>query len=113
MSHVIASTKDKKATIIDDTCDIDTVINTLLQENELTVSRVLYTHMHADYLSGSVRVARKYGLEVAISGFENYTTEQVSSEQDPKCGRISTGQKFELGDGFYLEAYPHPRGYIR
>ena len=41
MSYVIASTKDKKATIIDATCDIDTVINTLLQENELSVSRVL------------------------------------------------------------------------
>ena len=108
MSYVIASTKDKKATIIDATCDIDTVINTLLQENELTVSRVLDTHMHADHLSGSVRVARKYGSEVAISGFENYATEQLSSEQDPKCKLISTGQKFELGDGFYLEAIHTP-----
>ena len=108
MSYVIASTKDKKATIIDATCDIDTVINTLLQENELSVSRVLDTHMHADHLSGSVRVARKYGSEVAISAFENYTTPQVSSEKDPKYNLISTGQKFELGDGFYLEALHTP-----
>ena len=64
--------------------------------------------MHADHLSGSVRVARKYGSEVAISEFENYATEQVSSEQDPKCNLISTGQKFELGDGFYLEAIHTP-----
>ena len=108
MSYVIASTKDKKATIIDATCDIDTVINTLIQENELSVSRVLETHIHADHLSGSVRVARKYGSEVAISAFENYTTPQVSSEKDPKYNLISTGQKFELGDGFYLEALHTP-----
>ena len=108
MSYVIASTKDKKATIIDPTCDIDTVINKLLQENELTVSRVVDTHMHADHLSGSIRVARKYGSEVAISSFENYSTQQVSSDKDPKYRLISTGQKFELGDGFYLEAIHTP-----
>lgn len=110
MSYVIASTKDKKATIIDATCDIDPVINTLLQENELSVSRVLDTHMHAHHLSGSVRVARKYGSEVAVSAFENYTTPQVSSEKDPKYNLILTGQKFELGDGFYLEAL-HTQGH--
>ena len=47
--------------------------------------------------------------EVAISEFENYATEQVSSEQDPKCKLISTGQKIELGDGFYLEVFT-PQG---
>jgi glyoxylase-like metal-dependent hydrolase (beta-lactamase superfamily II)/rhodanese-related sulfurtransferase len=108
MSYVIASTKDKKATIIDATCDIDTVINKLLQENELTISRVLDTHIHADHLSGSIRVAKKYGSEVLISSLENYSTQQVSSEKEPKYKPISTGQKFELGDGFYLEAIHTP-----
>lgn len=65
--------------------------------------------MHADHLSGSVKVARKYGSEVAISAFQNYVTEQVSSEKDPKYKLISTGQKFELGDGFFLEAIHTPR----
>jgi glyoxylase-like metal-dependent hydrolase (beta-lactamase superfamily II)/rhodanese-related sulfurtransferase len=108
MSYIIVSTKEKKATIIDATCNIDTVINTLLQENELTVSRVLDTHMHADHLSGSIKIARKYGSEVAISGFEGYDTNQVSSEKDPKYRLISEGQKFELGDGYYLEAIHTP-----
>ncbi len=72
------------------------------------LAEVLETHIHADHLSGSVRVARKYGSEVAISAFENYTTPQVSSEKDPKYNLISTGQKFELGDGFYLEALHTP-----
>lgn len=108
MSYVIASTKDRKATIIDATCDIVTVINSLLQENEITVSRVIDTHMHADHLSGSVRVANKYGSEVAISAFENYTLQHLSSENDPKYRLISTGEKFELGDGYYLEAIHTP-----
>lgn len=108
MSYVIASTKEKKATIIDATCEIDTVINNLLQENGFTVSRVLDTHMHADHLSGSVRVARKYGSEMAVSSFESYTTQQLSREKEPKYKLITAGEKFEIGDGFYLEAIHTP-----
>ncbi len=108
MSYVIASTKDKKATIIDATCEIDTVINNLLQENGLSVNRVLDTHMHADHLSGSVRVASKYGSEVAVSSFEGYITQQLSSEKDPKYRLITAGEKFEIGNGFYLEAIYTP-----
>jgi rhodanese-related sulfurtransferase len=103
MSYVIASTKEKKATIIDATCEIDSVISTLLQENGFTVSRVLDTHMHADHLSGSVRVARKYGSEIAVSSFESYITEQLSREKEPKYRLITDGEKLEIGDGFYLE----------
>jgi len=108
MSYVIASTKAKKATIIDATCDIDTVTNNLLQENELTVRRVLDTHMHADHLSGSFRVATKYGSEVAVSSFENYATQTIPSEKDQPYRPILNGEKFELGDGFYLEAIHTP-----
>ena len=108
MSYVIASTKEKKATIIDATCEIDTVINNLLQENGFTVSRVLDTHMHADHLSGSVRVARKYGSEIAVSTFESYITQQLSREKEPKYRLITAGEKFEIGDGFYLEAIHTP-----
>jgi len=108
MSYVIASTKDKKATIIDPTCDIEIVINTLLREYGLTVVRVLDTHMHADHLSGSIRVARRYGSEAAISELENYDTNHLSSERDPKYRLVSAGQKFDLGDGFNLEAIHTP-----
>ena len=60
--------------------------------------------MHADHLSGSVRVARKYGSEIGVSSFENYITEQLSPEKEPKYRLITDGEKFEIGDGFYLEA---------
>jgi len=108
MSYVIASTKEKKATIIDATCEIDSVISTLLQENGFTVSRVLDTHMHADHLSGSVRVARKYGSEIAVSSCESYITEQLALEKEPKYRLITDGEKLEIGDGFYLEAIHTP-----
>ena len=108
MSYVIASTKDRKQQLLMQHA-ISTLLSTLcFKKMNLQLAEYIDTHMHADHLSGSVRVARKYGSEVAISGFENYATEQVSSEQDPKCKLISTGQKFELGDGFYLEAIHTP-----
>jgi glyoxylase-like metal-dependent hydrolase (beta-lactamase superfamily II)/rhodanese-related sulfurtransferase len=108
MSYVIASTKEKKAIIIDATCEIDTVINNLLQENGFTVSKVLDTHMHADHLSGSVKVAIKYGSEIAVSSFESYITQQLSREKEPKYRLITAGEKFEIGGGFYLEAIHTP-----
>ena len=58
----------------------------------------------------AVRVARKYGSEVAISEFENYATEQVSSEHDPKCKLISTGQKFEFRGWNSIEMLFTPQG---
>ncbi len=108
MSYLIASLQDKKATVIDATCNIDTVIKNILEENELKITRVIDTHMHADHLSGATRIASKYGAEIAVSSLEKYNTENIDSEKNLKSRLIQDGEKLEIGDEIYLEAVHTP-----
>jgi glyoxylase-like metal-dependent hydrolase (beta-lactamase superfamily II)/rhodanese-related sulfurtransferase len=108
MSYVVASLKDKKATIIDATCKIETILKDVLEENGLKITRVIDTHMHADHLSGATRVASKYGAEICISSLEKYDTKNPDSVKSVKPTLIHDGEKLEIGDGFYLEAIHTP-----
>lgn len=108
MSYLIASLKDKKATIIDATCKIETILKDILEENELEITRVIDTHMHADHLSGATRVASKYGAEISLSSLEKYDTKNLDSEKSIKPTLIHDAEKLEIGDGFYLEAIHTP-----
>jgi glyoxylase-like metal-dependent hydrolase (beta-lactamase superfamily II)/rhodanese-related sulfurtransferase len=108
MSYVIASLKDKKATVIDATCKIETAIKDILEEYGLRITRVIDTHMHADHLSGSTRIAGKYGAEISISSLEKYDTRNLDSEKNLKPTLIRDGEKLEIGDGFYFEAIHTP-----
>ena len=60
MGYMIAS--DKKAIVIDATCEIDNAISKIVNENDLKITKVIDTHMHADHLSGASRLAKKYAL---------------------------------------------------
>ncbi|WP_458720782.1 MBL fold metallo-hydrolase [Candidatus Nitrosocosmicus sp. R] len=108
MSYVVASLKDKKATIIDATCTIETVLKDILEENGLKIIRVIDTHMHADHLSGSTRIASKYGAEISISSLEKYDTKNRDSEKNFKPTLIQDGDELEIGDGICLEAINTP-----
>ncbi len=108
MSYVVASLKDKKATIIDATCKFETVLKDILEENGLKITRVIDTHMHADHLSGSTKIASKYGAEISISSVEKYDTTNLESEKSMKPTLIHDGEKLEIGDGIYLEAIHTP-----
>ena len=107
MSYVVASLKDKKATIIDATCKIETVLKDILEENGLKIIRAIDTHMHADHLSGSTRIASKYGAEISISSLEKYDTKNLDSEKNSKPTLIHDGDKLDIGDGICLEVYPY------
>jgi glyoxylase-like metal-dependent hydrolase (beta-lactamase superfamily II) len=108
MSYVIASLKDKKATIIDATCKIETVLKDILEENGIKITRVIDTHMHADHLSGSTRIASKSGAEISISSLEKYDIKNLDSENNFKPTLIHDGDKLEIGDGICLEAIHTP-----
>ena len=70
MSYMIASTYDKSAIVIDATCEIDNAISKIVNENGLRITKLIDTHMHADHLSGTTRLAKKYGADVYISSLE-------------------------------------------
>jgi glyoxylase-like metal-dependent hydrolase (beta-lactamase superfamily II) len=47
---MIATESDKKAIVIDPTCEIDNVISKIVNENGLKITEVIDTHMHADLI---------------------------------------------------------------
>ncbi len=108
MSYLVASLKDKKATIIDATCNIEMALKDILEENGLKITRVIDTHMHADHLSGAPRIASKYGAEISVSSLEKYDTKNLDSEKNLRHTLIHDGEKLEIGDRIYLESIHTP-----
>lgn len=109
MSYVIASTADKKATVIYSTCNIDNALNKLIDEEGLKIVQIIDTHMHADHLSGNTKLAKIYGAELGISSFEKYSIENNDSQlKDYKLRLIKDNEKTEIGDNILLEAVHTP-----
>jgi glyoxylase-like metal-dependent hydrolase (beta-lactamase superfamily II)/rhodanese-related sulfurtransferase len=107
MSYMIASLSDKKAVVIDPTCEIDNTISTIVNENDLEITTLIETHMHADHLSGATRLAKKYGSKVYISSLEAY---EIKNGHDDGLNfkLIKGGNKIAVGDEIVLEAIHTP-----
>ena len=108
MSYVIASSNEKKVTIIDPTCNLDSVIDDLINKHNLTIERIIDTHLHADHLSGSSKIAAKYNADLLLSAYENYIPEEPSTTNPLKLKLIKGGEEFNVGDGVYLKAVHTP-----
>lgn len=101
MAYVIAS--GKSATVIDSTCDLDSSVLRLAEENDLKIVNVVDTHMHADHVSGLSALAKKTGAKAYISAKEGY-----EPSRDVKVNRLDNGQVLSLGDGASLTAINTP-----
>ena len=78
-SFLVACEKTKKAAIIDPNVDIETYTRAAAAQ-KLTITHVLETHVHADFLSGGATLAADTGAELC-----------VSAEGDPKWGYDFSG----------------------
>jgi glyoxylase-like metal-dependent hydrolase (beta-lactamase superfamily II)/rhodanese-related sulfurtransferase len=108
MSYMIASPSDKKAVIIDPTCEIDNnAISNIVNNNDLRITAVIDTHIHADHLSGATRVAQKYGGKVYVSSLEPYEVKN-RHDHDLNVKLIGEGDKITIGDGIVLEVIHTP-----
>ncbi len=109
MSYMVASMYDKSAIVIDATCKIDNVISKIVNENDLRITKVIDTHMHADHLSGATRLAKIYGTEVYISSLEGYNTKNDGGDSNLLDFKsIRDGDIIQVGDGVVLEAIHTP-----
>lgn len=92
---MIANLSDKKAVVIDATCEIDNAIDTLANENGLEITAFIETRMHADHLSGATKLVKKYGSSLYISSLEQYVTKSAS-ENGITTNLIKTGDKIVI-----------------
>ena len=65
-SYVIGSMETREAIVIDPKRDIDTYLE-IAESNNLEITRVTETHIHADFLSGSQELAAATGAELLLS----------------------------------------------
>lgn len=109
MSYMIAYTVDKKATVMDSTCNIDDALKKLINEKGLKIVRIIDTHMHADHLSANTKLAKMYGAELGISSFEKYDIENNDAQlKNYKLRLIKDDEKIEIGNNISLEAIHTP-----
>ncbi len=66
-SYLLAS--NGQAAVIDPKRDVDTYI-AYAESNGLKITHILETHIHADYVSGTVELADRTGAEVRLSAYD-------------------------------------------
>lgn len=108
MSHIIANLADKKAAVIDSTCEIDDYVSTIVNENNLKIIGMLDTHLHADHLSGSTKLAKKYGCDVYVSALEPYELNDFPNADGLNLKSLKDGDKIRIGNGVVLDAIHTP-----
>jgi len=66
-SYIVGCTESETALVVDPRRDIDVYLR-IAQENDLKISAVTETHIHADFLSGARELAAATGAELWLSG---------------------------------------------
>jgi glyoxylase-like metal-dependent hydrolase (beta-lactamase superfamily II)/rhodanese-related sulfurtransferase len=109
MGYVIASEADKNAVIIDPNCEIEESFERIANDNDLRVTKVIETHMHADHASASTSLAKTFGAVVYASSKEGYDrNENDSNDDEVTFYRIEDGDQIRVGQGIVLDAIHTP-----
>jgi len=110
MTYLLSSTSkengSRNAIVIDPTCGVNEPIDKIAKENDLHITNVIDTHMHADHVSGATKLARVIGDGVYFSSLEGY---QISNNTgQTTVNQIRDGDKIQLIDGIRLDAIHTP-----
>jgi glyoxylase-like metal-dependent hydrolase (beta-lactamase superfamily II)/rhodanese-related sulfurtransferase len=103
MAYVIAS--GEAATVIDSTCDLDSSVLRLVEENDLKIMNVIDTHMHADHVSGLSALAKKSGAKAYVGAKEGY---EPAKDLGVKVNRLQDGQTLPIGNSISITVIHTP-----
>ena len=100
----------KNAIVIDPTCGVNEPINKIAKENDLSITNVIDTHMHADHVSGATKLAKVTGNVVYVSSIEGYRIDQHENNNTglTTVNQIRDGDKIPLSNGIHLDAIHTP-----
>jgi glyoxylase-like metal-dependent hydrolase (beta-lactamase superfamily II)/rhodanese-related sulfurtransferase len=107
ISYLVASSHNKNAIVIDATCEVDNAISNIISENSLKLTKVVDTHIHADHLSGSTRLTKRYGSVIYLSSLEGYNTKN-NNIHGLNFQLISNDDAIKIDEEFILEAIHTP-----
>jgi glyoxylase-like metal-dependent hydrolase (beta-lactamase superfamily II)/rhodanese-related sulfurtransferase len=111
MTYLVSSTSkensdSRNAIVIDPTCGVNELIDKIAKENDLRITNVIDTHMHADHVSGATKLARVTGDRVYVSSIEGYQIDNNTGLTS--VNQIRDGDRIQLSDGIYLDAVHTP-----
>jgi glyoxylase-like metal-dependent hydrolase (beta-lactamase superfamily II)/rhodanese-related sulfurtransferase len=105
IGYVIAPTNDAMATIIDPACQIDEAFNKIVKENNLQITNIVDTHLHADHVSAIHKLAKISNVNAYISQYEGYN---IQNRDGLNFKLLKDGDKIQLGLGIFLESIHTP-----
>jgi glyoxylase-like metal-dependent hydrolase (beta-lactamase superfamily II)/rhodanese-related sulfurtransferase len=111
MTYLVSSASrenadSKNAIVIDPTCGVNKSIDKIAKENNLCITNVIDTHMHADHVSGATKLAKVAGDGVCISSIEGY---QIHNDTGlTTVNQIRDGDRIHLSDGIQLDSVHTP-----
>jgi hydroxyacylglutathione hydrolase len=83
-SYVIACERAGEAAVVDPRRDIDVYL-TLAKARGFRITRVLETHIHADFASGACELAAATGAELAVSAYDRGELFETQFPHRPLC----------------------------
>lgn len=99
LSYLVGDTETGQAAVIDPRTDVDVYLD-IARKHGLSITHIFETHIHADFVSGSLSLADRVGTaDVFLSG------EQADYEFG--ASSVADGQQFEFGS-FLLTARHTP-----
>ncbi len=90
LSYLIGDKATGKATVIDPRRDVDVYIE-LAREHKLSITHVLETHIHADFVSGTRELCDRTASAKAVLSVEG------GAKYGFKCEKLKDGDKIDLG----------------
>ena len=117
MTYVVSSTSkedgggSRNTIVIDPTCGVNESISKIAKENGLRITKVIDTHMHADHISGTTRLAKATGdggSGVYVSSMEGYEIDGHNNTGLTTVNQIRDGDKIALSNGIHLDAIHTP-----
>jgi len=99
LSYLVADTDSRRAAVIDPRTDVE-IYGELAKKHGVSITHVIETHIHADFVSGSRSLAKRVGTaRIYLSG--------IDSNYEFEGERVTDGHVFEFGS-FSLTARHTP-----
>lgn len=91
-SYAVGCPEAGRTAIVDPRRDLDIYFE-FADRHQVKISHVLETHIHADYASGALELARRTGAELLVSGYDQDEDYQVRFP----CRRLFQGEAVQIG----------------
>jgi glyoxylase-like metal-dependent hydrolase (beta-lactamase superfamily II)/rhodanese-related sulfurtransferase len=110
MGYVISSKEDNAAVVIDPSREIYEAFLKVAKDNELTITKIIDTHQHADHISGVAKLAKTVTAETNSNTSTYFSSLEEYNSENPEINIefIKDGDQIEISKNIKLKAIHTP-----